>query len=100
MSIKKKSYALFAIIQYMSDSNYRAIIGGCFYFGGNMKYKPKVIICPQCLRQVGTYDGRSTINKSVRCKNCKKLVVYDIKSGKCELKPIPERMQGSGMRFY
>lgn len=65
-----------------------------------MKYEPKAIICPKCNRTVGMYDGRSTINKSVSCKNCKKLVIYDVKSGKCELKPIPKREQGSGIRYY
>lgn len=65
-----------------------------------MKYERKPIICPRCLNQVGTYDGRSTINKIVKCKKCKKLVVYDIESGECELKPIPDRTSGSGMRFY
>lgn len=65
-----------------------------------MKYKPKEIICPQYLKRVGTYDGRSTINPSVRCKNCNKLVIYYIKSDECELKPIPKRTQGSGVRFY
>lgn len=65
-----------------------------------MKYKPKSIICPQCKNKVGTWDGRSTINQSAQCKKCKKLVVYDIKSVKCELKPIPERISGSKMRFY
>ena len=65
-----------------------------------MEYKPRAIICPQCLKRVGVHDGRTTINPSAQCKKCKKLVVYDIKSGKCELKTIPERLQGSGMRFY
>lgn len=65
-----------------------------------MKYNPKVIACPQCNRTVGIYDGRSTVNQIAKCKNCKKLVVYNIKNGKCELKLIPERTQGSGMRFY
>lgn len=64
------------------------------------KYEPITIICPQCLRKVGTYDGRSKINPVAKCKNCKKLVIYDIETGKFELKPIPERTQGSGMRFY
>lgn len=64
------------------------------------KYKPVAIICPQCLNRVGTYDGRSTINPEAKCKNCKKLVAYDIKSKECKLKPIPKREQGSGMRFY
>lgn len=64
------------------------------------KCKPRTILCPQCFRKVGTHDGRSTINPIVKCKNCNKLVVYDIETGKREVKPIPERTQGSGMRFY
>lgn len=65
-----------------------------------MEYKKRAIICPQCLKRVGTYDGRTTINPSAQCKKCKKLVAYDIKTEKFELKPISERTQGSGMRFY
>lgn len=65
-----------------------------------MKRELKVIICPQCLHEVGTHDGRSKINPAVKCRNCNKLVVYDVKTGKCELKPVPERTAGSGMRFY
>ena len=65
-----------------------------------MEYKEKPIICPRYLNRVGTYDRRSTINKIVSCKKCKKLVVYDIESGKRELKPIPETTSGSGRRFY
>lgn len=55
------------------------------------KYKPQIIVCPQCKRIVGKYDGRSTINPTVKCKFCNKLIFYDIKSGECELKPIPKR---------
>lgn len=65
-----------------------------------MEYKPKDIICPKCLGKVGTYDGRSKINKIVKCKKCNKLVVYDTESGKYKLRPVPERTSGSGMIFY
>lgn len=65
-----------------------------------MKYGEKAIICPQCNCFVGTYDGRSTINPQIKCKHCKKLVVYDIETGKAENKPIPPRICGSGLRFY
>ena len=58
------------------------------------------IYCPECERLVGAYDGRSKINPQIKCKRCKKLVVYDIETGKRKLKPIPKRTQGSGMRFY
>lgn len=64
------------------------------------RHKNIKIICPQCFKNVGTYDGRATINPIVKCKKCNKLVVYDIETGKRETKPIPERTQGSGMRFY
>lgn len=65
-----------------------------------MEYKTKAIICPQCNIKVGTHDGRSTIPKSVKCNVCNKLVVYNPETGKTEIKPIPPRTQGSGMRFY
>ena len=63
-------------------------------------YLKKEIYCPECERLVGTYDGKSRINPQIKCKRCNKLVVYDIETGKRELKLIPERTQGSGMRFY
>lgn len=65
-----------------------------------IRYESKVIICPSCLRKVGTYDGRSTINFAARCPRCNKRVIYNIKTGMTELKPLAERTTGSGMTFY
>lgn len=64
------------------------------------KYKPVKIFCPQCNSRVGTHDGRSTIDKIVKCEKCNKLVIYRIETGKTENEPLPPRTQGSGMRFY
>lgn len=63
------------------------------------KYKPVKIFCPQCKGYVGTHDGRSTMPKSVKCNICNKLVVYNLETGKTEIKPIPQRTQGSGVTF-
>lgn len=46
------------------------------------------------------WDGKTTIHPIAKCRKCKKLVVYRIDSGETELKEIPERTQGSGLRFY
>ena len=62
--------------------------------------EPKTIYCPKCGRKVATWDGRSTINISVRCKKCDKLVVCDVESGNTKIKEIPQRTTSSGMRFY
>ena len=61
---------------------------------------PKTIYCPKCGRKVATLDGRSTINISVRCKKCDKLVVYDVEIEEVKIKAIPQRTTSSGMRFY
>ena len=58
------------------------------------------IYCPGCGRKVGNYDGKSKINKSIACRKCNRLVVYNVFTGQAELKPIPRRTQASGMRFY
>lgn len=63
-------------------------------------YLKNEIYCPRCERLVGTYDGKSRINPQIKCKHCNKLVVYDIVSGIPEIKPLPQRMCGSGVRFY
>ena len=60
----------------------------------------KTIYCPKCGRKVTTWDGRSANNISVKCKKCKKLVVYDIENEKTKIKEIPQRETSSGMRFY
>lgn len=62
--------------------------------------RAKTIYCPQCYRKCGIYDGKSQINKEMRCRKCNKLIVYDVKSGNISVKPIPQRTQGSGVRFY
>ena len=64
-----------------------------------MKYKPKTIYCPSCGRKVFTYDGRATNYLSVKCKKCKKLVVYKPDSDTTKLKDVPQRHCSSGMRF-
>lgn len=62
--------------------------------------EPKTIYCPGCGRKVGIYDGRSTINHITRCRKCNKHVIYDINTGKIEMKNIPPRNTSSGMTFY
>ena len=61
---------------------------------------PKTIYCSKCGRKVATWDGQSTINISVRCKKCDKLVVYDVENEKTIIKEIPKRTTSSGMIFY
>ena len=61
---------------------------------------PKTIYCSKCGRKVATWNGRSTINISVKCKKCNKLVVYNVENEKTEIKEIPPRTTSSGMRFY
>ena len=62
--------------------------------------EPKTIYCSKCGRKVAKWDGRSTINISVRCKKCDKLVVYDVKNEQTIIKEIPKRTTSSGMIFY
>lgn len=58
------------------------------------------IYCPECGRKVGTHDGKSKINKSIRCEKCDKLVLFNVDTGETSIKPIPRRTQASGKRFY
>ena len=58
------------------------------------------IYCPKSGRKVGSYDGKSQMNKSMACRKCNKLVVFHVDTGETELKQIPKRTQSSGMRFY
>ena len=60
----------------------------------------KTIYCPNCGRKVGTYDGRSTNNISVKCKKCNKLIIYFAEKDTTGIRPLPERNTASGMRFY
>lgn len=59
----------------------------------------KTIICPKCGRVLGSYDGRSTINKIIDCRKCRKRVIYHIDTGEIEIKAIPERKTSSGVQF-
>lgn len=61
--------------------------------------EPKTIYCPSCGRKVGTYDGRSTTNHIMRCKNCNKRIVYHVDTGETEIKPLTARNCSSGMTF-
>ena len=56
--------------------------------------------CPECGRKVGTYDGKSQINKSVKCTKCNRIVLFNVDTGETTIKPIPKRTQSSGKRFY
>lgn len=60
----------------------------------------KTIYCPRCGRKVGTYDGKSTVHKTIKCKKCNKLVVYNVDTGKTKVTKLPERNCSSGMIKY
>lgn len=62
--------------------------------------EPKTIYCPQCYRKCGVYDGKSKINPQMKCRKCNKLIAYDIATDTVSVKKIPERICGSGVRFY
>ena len=64
----------------------------------NMCNEP--IYCPKCGRKVGTYDGKSKINKSMKCNKCNRMVLFDVETKETKTKEIPKRTQSSGMRFY
>lgn len=63
------------------------------------EYQTKTIYCPRCHRKVGTYDGRSTTDKICLCRNCRRRVIYRVKTRETEIKKIPERNTSSGMTF-
>lgn len=64
------------------------------------KRKAKTIYCPKCTNAVMTYDGKSEISKSVKCKFCGSLVVYTPREDKATMENKPSRNVSSGMRFY
>lgn len=64
------------------------------------KLKKIRVYCPKCGRMAGDCDRKSTINFVVKCKKCKKLVVYDPNTGRTELTEVPARTSSNGMRFY
>jgi endogenous inhibitor of DNA gyrase (YacG/DUF329 family) len=61
--------------------------------------EPKEVYCPKCGKKVGTYDGKASMNLVCRCNECRKKVVYDIKTGQTRVKPLPRRSTSSGVVF-
>lgn len=57
------------------------------------------IYCPKCGMKLGTYDGKSTINKILKCKECHRRVVYHVDTGETEIKLLPRRDSLSGKRY-
>lgn len=62
-------------------------------------FEQKTIYCQRCGRKVGTYDGRSTINRIFSCRKCNKRVIYHVDTGETEIKDVLPRNCSSGMTF-
>lgn len=60
----------------------------------------KKIYCPICGRKVGTYDGKSKINKIMDCKKCRKRIIYHVDTDQLKVKQIPQRNTSSGVTFH
>lgn len=57
------------------------------------------IYCPKCGRKVGTHDGKSKINLTRQCKNCKIRVVFNRITGEAMVRPLTKRTTSSGVTF-
>lgn len=57
------------------------------------------VYCPGCGRLVGECSSKSHIDKTYKCRNCNKMVVYHTETGEREIKKLPKRNQSSGMTF-
>lgn len=57
------------------------------------------IYCPKCGRKVGTHDGKSKINLTRQCKNCKIRVVFNRITGEERVRPLTKRTTSSGVTF-
>lgn len=57
------------------------------------------IYCPKCGRKVGTHDGKSKINLTRQCKNCKIRVVFNRITGEARVRPLTNRTTSSGVTF-
>ena len=62
--------------------------------------REKNIYCPLCGQKVARYDGHAKMNVIVNCKKCNKQVVYVVRTGITQTRPIPPRATSSGVRFY
>ena len=64
-----------------------------------MDIKPKTIYCPCCSRKNATWDGKSSNIITVKCRNCRRMTVFEPSTGKTISKPLPNRVTASGMTF-
>lgn len=62
--------------------------------------KEITVYCPICKRKVGNHDKKSQINFVVKCKNCKKTVLYNVETEKTEIIANRTRNTSSGVTFY
>lgn len=60
---------------------------------------PRPIFCAECKSQIGSWDRKSTMNKTIRCK-CGKYNLYRVDKGETEIIDNPQRTCGSGVTFY
>lgn len=65
-----------------------------------MRFNPKTIYCEKCSRKVATWDGKSSANIEVKCRNCNVLVVFRPANRSIETKSSPKRVLAGAMRFY
>lgn len=62
--------------------------------------QPTSINCAECGYCIGNYDGKSTINKVIRCPNCGKYNLYHVDTDKTEIVEKPQRVCASGRQFF
>lgn len=46
------------------------------------------------------YDGITTSNQIARCPKCKRKVIYNPEKDEITMKDAPQRVTGSGVRFW
>lgn len=88
-----------------TKNGYQAIIGShfCFNQRDQMKlYKNKgiKITCPNCGKFLAKADKRDSRTHKLACRKCWKWIWFVPASETTEIKDIPPRASGSGMRFY
>ena len=64
-----------------------------------MKLEHRKIYCEKCGRKVATWDRKSSMNIEVKCKHCKKLVIFRPSNGTVEMRSLPNRISASAVRF-
>lgn len=64
------------------------------------KYKEKIVRCPKCRKEIGTYYDRYKSDQTTfSCWACKKLIIYHRDDETLEIKKMATRSTSSGMRF-